>query len=180
VQCKDDPHKTAKSTTSAEFLDNLGCILKEWQRREGPTSLPLFMYDNNKIQKVADFTQLRDALGNPLPHWCKLPLPSYSPDMNRAIEHMFGWLKNAMRHQMYRYLVHHPNSTPTLAEFAQLVCCTFYSRRNPEGIAQIAADFRGLPVLWQVLQHGKDVLFLGYDNRWHKGCWGGWPPKAYR
>jgi hypothetical protein len=95
-------------------------------------------------------------------------------------QHMFGWLKNAMRHQMYRYLVHHPNSTPTLAEFAQLVCCTFFSRRNPEGIAQIAADFRGLPVLWQVLQHGKDVLFLGYDNRWHKGCWGGWPPKAYR
>jgi hypothetical protein len=94
LQTKDDPLKTAKSTTTAEFLDNLRCILKEWQRREGPDSMPYFVYDNNKIQKVADITLLQGARGQPLTLAHRLPQPAYSPDMNRPIEHMFGWLKN--------------------------------------------------------------------------------------
>lgn len=86
---------------------------------------------------------------------------------------MFGWLKNKMWHQMYRRLVHHPNSVPSMAELAEMICSTFFSRNTPEGRAQIAADFRGLPVLWQVLKQNKGVLFVGYYGRWHKGCFGG-------
>jgi hypothetical protein len=181
MQCKDDDTKIAKSTTTAEFLDNLQCILQEWQRREGPDSLPLFMYDNNKIQQVADITTLRDARGQPLPLSCRLQIPTYSPDMNRPIKHMFGWLKTQMRAKMYSWVVQHPGVRhPSLKDFGEMVKAEFFKRGSPEGIAQIAADIRGLPVLWQVLQHGNGVLFQGYDKRWHKGCWGDWPPKAYR
>jgi hypothetical protein len=93
------------------------------------------VHDNNKMQKVADITQLQDARGQPLTAAQRLPQPAYSPDMNRAIEHVFGRLKNQMRHEMYRWMVHHPNSAPTLAEFAAMIRSTFFSRGTAEGRA---------------------------------------------
>ena len=70
---------------------------------------PVLSYDNVKIQKAVDVTHIEYAQGEEgkevfslSQDFNKVDLPTYSPDMNRAIEHVFGDVKERVRVAIYR------------------------------------------------------------------------------
>jgi hypothetical protein len=169
LQCKSDNTKVAKSTTSAEFLLHLQAIIKEWAINRGEHSIPYLQYDNNKIQASADLSSIG------LSPACRVPLSAYSPDLNRAIEHSFGWLKDEVRGWLYSWLQQHPNSVPSTKLLADTTHAIFMQRKQE----WIEKDVLGLPQLWQVIDRDEGHRFRGSNGKWLTGSGGGWTDKTH-
>lgn len=80
-------------------------IMTEWNKKTN--SAPYFLsLDNNKIQATADLTRVenpnnRHQSVSLAPNGTRLPLPPYSHDLNRPVEHIFGSTKHLMRCALY-------------------------------------------------------------------------------
>lgn len=129
--------------------------------------MPYLQYDNNRIQVSADLRSIG------IHESCRVPLSAYSPDLNRAIEHTFGWLKDEVRGWMYREIQH--GRLPTAAGFAAATHAIFNTRRTE----WVAADVKGLPVLWQILDHDEGVRFQCSNGHWEVGSGGDWSKKTH-
>lgn len=166
----------AASTTEEEFEDNLYLIVSRFMRDTG--AYPLLSYDNVKIQKGVNITKLQYAQGeegrpvirlDPAVH--KVDLPTYSPDMNRVIEHTFGVVKQRVRVQIYQATRDFSKG----AELQKVVRETFKSLTN----GSIANDTKGLPLLWRVLSTAEGTTFEQPPKHKHVGTGGGYAPARY-
>jgi len=92
----------AASTTAEEFEDNLWLMMIK-KFKTATRVWPLLSYDNVKIQKAVNVSHIQYAQGEEDKEVFsldqdlnKVDLPTYSPDMNRVIEHVFGDVKQRM------------------------------------------------------------------------------------
>jgi hypothetical protein len=124
---------------------------------------PWFSFDHNFAQEYADLTFDMGCL----PPGCgyvlngdyknvRVPLPKYSPDCHRVIEHIFGQLSFKLHREMYR---RGTQLTSTQA-IAQYVVQQFYSL----AAESMEKDAKGLPKLYDwIIEHQ-----------------GAWPPRKMR
>lgn len=166
----------ASSTTEEEFEDNMWLIVTKFIRDTGV--YPLLSYDNVKIQKGVNISNLKYAQGQegkPIIRLSselhKVDLPTYSPDMNRVIEHTFGVVKQRVRVQIYQ-------GARDFSKGAQLqtaVVQTFDSLKR----GSIKNDTKGLPLLWRVLSTAEGATFEQPPHHKHVGTGGGYAPARY-
>ena len=166
----------AASTTTEEFEDNLWLIVHKFKQDTGVW--PVLSYDNVKIQKAVDVTHIEYAQGEEgkkvfslSQDFNKVDLPTYSPDMNRAIEHVFGDVKERVRVAIYRG--EHDFSKG--AELQKVVWDTFHKLKQ----WAVKNDTKGLPLLWRVLSTAAGVEFEYPPHHKHVGTGGGYPPSRY-
>lgn len=145
------------------------CVVKEWSINRGAADVPCLQYDNNRPQAVANL----GSIG--LPDSCRIPLPAYSPDGARAVEHSIGWLKEETQVQLLHWLRQHPGQVPTADVFAGMIRDKFFQRKQE----WINKDIKGLPVLWETLIHAKGEKFRGCDGKEHIGTGGDWSSKTH-
>lgn len=165
----------AHGTTSQEFLDNLYWIVHNFQQKTNGQK-PILCYDNIKIQKIADIKELKFP-GRPTiqidVEKQKLHMPTYSPDMNRPIEHIFGYIKPKVRGHLYedydKYT--HPD------QLQQLVFKVF-NYELVEGA--VKKDVDGLPLLWHVISTPFGEEYTDSDHDIHMGTGGDYPNAQYR
>jgi hypothetical protein len=159
--------KEAKSTTRDEFVDLMKALVPKARAEMGQLGLqPLFSYDNNRIQQVPDM----GVMG--LREDERLPLSRYSPDMHKAIEHVFAQLKQKVEWQLLQ-----PRAqalTPLAAQ--QLVGHCFESIEA----RSIFLDACSLPATYFVISGVEGLLAEGPDGRPHICSGGKWPARQYR
>jgi hypothetical protein len=166
----------AASTTAEEFEDNMWMIVYAFATRTGVW--PVLSYDNNKIQVVLDVRHIEYAQGQEGkevfrldPTLNKVDLPTYSPDMNRAIEHVFAGVKQRVRAAIYA-----GNKDFTKSTVLQSVVHAAFDSLPPGAVRK---DVYSLPVLWHVLSAAKGVEFEDPPGTKHVGTGGGYPPCRY-
>ena len=167
---------TAKSTTSQEFEDNLWLIVNEFHGKT--KQWPLLSYDNNKIQVGVNISNLTYAQGHEdkevfrlIPEQHKVDLPTYSPDMNRPIEHVFAQVKGYVRDAIYKGESDFSNHK----ELHKVVLEAFKALKP----AAIRDDIKGLPLLWRILNTTEGETFEYPPNHKHVGTGGGYAPARY-
>jgi hypothetical protein len=166
----------AASTTAEEFEDNLWLIVHDFKQKT--QQWPVLSFDNVAIQKAVNVSCLQYAQGEEGKEVItldkdlnKVDLPTYSPDMNRAIEHVFGNVKPRVRGDIYS--AEHDFSKP--AELQRMVLKIF--KDLPKG--SVKADTKGLPLLWRVLSTPEGTVFEDPPGHRHVGTGGGYPPARY-
>ncbi len=166
----------AASTTTEEFEDNLWLIVHKFRQDTGVW--PVLSYDNVKIQKAVDVTHIEYAQGEENKEvfslsqdFNKVDLPTYSPDMNRAIEHVFGDVKERVRVAIYRG----EHDFTKGSELHKVVWDTFHKLKQ----GAVRNDTKGLPLLWRVLSTAAGVEFEYPPHHKHVGTSGGYPPSRY-
>jgi transposase len=167
--------RDAKETTRQEFVDNMYYIMTEWNQKT--KSAPYFLsLDNNKIQATADLTRVQNP-NNPhqsvslAPNGARLPLPPYSHDLNRPIEHLFGTAKHMIRCALYTNWAHY--KTP--ANLQSLVFTTFNTLTQLGYAGHVAKDVRGLPTLWETLAMPLGITYRDLKGRVQVGTGGDYP-----
>jgi hypothetical protein len=175
LQTRDNP-KVAKSTTAEEFEDNLWYIVDIFYRKTG--AYPLLCYDNASIQKAINVTHIQYAQGlegkqvyNLSEQLDLVDLPTYSPDMNRVIEHTFAVAKQRVREMIYRGERDYSKGL----ELQKSVWKVFHSL-DPGSIGN---DTKGLPLLWRVLSTPEGTSFQYPPWHQHVGTGGGYAPAKY-
>jgi hypothetical protein len=166
----------AASTTEEEFIDNLWGIIHTYQRKTG--WLPVLSYDNVKIQEIADISEVAYAQGEEgrevfrlNPALNKVDLPTYSPDMNRVIEHTFGIVKPLVRVSIYRRERDYSKGL----QLQTAVVEAFHTLKH----GAIRNDTKGLPLLWRVLSTPEGTTFEQPPGHTHVGTGGGYAPARY-
>lgn len=168
----------AQSTTEEEFKDNLYHICKAWYSK---TQDPIiFSYDNNKIQAGANISTLHHPDREQAPISIdvttqKLELPTYSPDLNRPIEHVFGCVKTKIRQALYKHAPKY-NKGATLQTLVWDEVHAWF-KKYPNSVKE---DVGGLPMLWRVLSTPACVTFVDDAGHLHVGSGGDWPMSIYR
>lgn len=167
--------RDAKETTRQEFVDNMFYIMTEWNKKTN--SAPYFLsLDNNKIQATADLTHVQNPNNchqsvSLAPNGSRLPLPPYSHDLNRPVEHLFGTTKHLMRCALYANWGHY--KTP--ANLQGLVFSTFNTLHQLGYGGHVAKDVYGLPHLWEALYIPAGVTYRDYKGRVQEGTGGDYP-----
>lgn len=171
-----DGKRVALSTVAEEFEDNLWYIVDIFNRKTG--AYPVLCYDNASIQKAVNVTHIQYAQGeegkvayNLSEQLNRVDLPTYSPDMNRVIEHTFAIAKQRVREKMYRV---ERDYTKGL-ELQKSVWEVFHSL-SPGSIGN---DTKGLPLLWRVLSTPEGTTFDWPPRHQHVGTGGGYAPAKY-
>lgn len=171
-----DQSRAAKSTTEEEFVDNLWMIVDVFHKKTG--HWPILSYDNNKIQKAVNIRHLKYAKGQEGkevfsldPALYKVDLPTYSPDMNRAIEHVFGQVKPIVRAKIYNGTRNFANATVLQQEVLQA-----FRELKPGAVAK---DVSGLPQLWKILFTREGATFEYPAGHKCIGTAGGYALKGY-
>lgn len=166
----------AASTTEEEFEDNLWLIVDKFKRVTGLT--PLLSYDNVAIQQAVNVSKIVYAQGEGDrvvysldKNTDKVDLPTYSPDMNRAIEHVFGEVKPRVRVQIYKGVRDFSKGI----ELQKVVWDEFHKLKK----GAVAADVKGLPLLWRVLSTPQGTEFEYPPGHKHVGTGGGYAPARY-
>jgi transposase len=166
----------AASTTEEEFIDNLWGIIHTYQRKTG--WLPVLSYDNVKIQEIVDISEVAYAQGEEgrevfrlNPALNKVDLPTYSPDMNRVIEHTFGIVKPLVRVSIYRRERDYSKGL----QLQTAVVEAFHTLKH----GAIRNDTKGLPLLWRVLSTPEGTTFEQPPGHTHVGTGGSYAPARY-
>jgi len=170
---KKDTGEEAASTTQEEFEDNLYLICMEFHKQT--KQLPIVCYDNVKFQSITDATSVCHGDKDPRVDsisLIKVDQPTYSPDMNRAIEHVFGEVKPMVRADIYKAARDFSNPAKLLTTVVEA-----FNKLKPGSVAR---DVMGLPLLWQVLSTPAGITFQDEKGKLHVGTGGDHPPKAYR
>lgn len=180
----------AKSTTEEEFKDNLYKIVQKFQRKTkqynkdnnlgSEPDAPVLCYDNNKIQRIADISTLKYDNEPDIsldPEAQRVDLPTYSPDMNRPIEHVFGFIKPRVRAHIYERYEHYVSSAAGARDLQAIVIQVFEKELVPEAVEK---DVAGLPLLWHIISTpwGEEYTYMRGDI--HLGSEGDYPPAHYR
>lgn len=180
----------AKSTTEEEFKDNLYKIVQKFQRKTkqynrdnnlgSEADAPVLCYDNNKIQRIADISTLQydnepDIMLDPATQ--RVDLPTYSPDMNRPIEHVFGFVKPRVRAHIYERYEHYVSGAAGAKDLQAIVIQVFEKELVPEAVAK---DVAGLPLLWHIISTPWGEEYTDARGDIHLGSEGDYPPAHYR
>lgn len=162
-----------------------------WLFHEKTGDWPYLCFDNNKIQKNIDVTNI------PYPDDCtvplekvvkvdgcgddgaihlpsaehKIPLPTHSPDGNGPVEHAFSYGKSKVRNHLY----FEAKRITTGDQLRKAVRKQF--EKLPPG--SVAADVARLPLLWEMLSTDVNVLFEADDGKVHAGTGGNWAGKGW-
>ncbi len=143
--------KEAKDMTKEEFRNKLCRMM--WHldfklQQVGSSTqefLPLLSFDHNGCQKYADLQFSASELppGIETCHLRELfwPLPSYSPDCHRVIEHIFGQLSNKLHKELLN-----PASTLTDAPSIAQWLLENFQELSP---MRVHRDVSGLPELYK-------------------------------
>jgi hypothetical protein len=180
----------AKSTTSEEFTDNLYKIVQKFEHKTkeynkandkgDKADAPVLCYDNNKIQRIADISTLEyddEPVIKLDPSKQRVHLPTYSPDMNRPIEHIFGFIKPKVRAHIYERYEHYTSSAAGAQELQSVVVKVF----EKELVAgAVKRDVEGLPLLWHVISTPWGEEYTDDKGDIHLGSEGDYPPAHYR
>ena len=128
---------------------------------------PKFSWDNNRTQGFANLANMG------LKGVDQVPLATYSPDMHKVIEHVFGRLKPMVQKELLS------EGLPALDTVAaqQLVKRLFLNNITTESIAN---DVASLPKAYFVIKLEKGVTAVGPDGHLHEGVEGDYPPRVYR
>ncbi len=180
----------AKSTTAEEFTDNLYKIVqkfqqktKEYNKKEGKgeeADALVLCYDNIKIQRIADISTLEYDNEPPIvldPSKQKVHLPTYSPDMNRPIEHIFGFIKPRVRAHIYERYEHYTSSAAGAKDLQTIVMKVFEQELVPGAVER---DVEGLPLLWHIISTPWGDEYTDPHGDIHLGSEGDYPPAHYR
>jgi hypothetical protein len=166
----------AASTTAEEFEDNLWMIVAQFVK--DTNMWPVLSYDNNKIQLAVDVRHLEYAQGQEGkvvirldPAFNKVDLPTYSPDMNRPIEHVFADVKQRVRAAIYGAQRDFTKSAVLQDEVKKA-----FKALTPGAVQK---DVYGLPLLWQVLSTAEGATFPDSQGHTHVGTGGDYPPSRY-
>jgi hypothetical protein len=109
-----------------------------------------YSFDNDKIhQDIAAQAQLKVGGSK------RVPLPPYSHDIHRVVEHTLGRLKTAFN----KWLYSHPAAL-SMAQYMAALEHIFFTTQTP---AIIAADVATLPSVYRAIQEAK----------------GNWPDRVY-
>ena len=122
-------------------------------------------------QTLANVYHALDAGHEIVPVLNKVDLPTYSPDMNRVIEHTFGMVKPLVRVSIYR----HERDYSKGANLQTAVVSAFHSLKH----GAISDDTKGLPLLWRVLSTAEGTTFEQPPGHTHVGTGGGYAPARY-
>ncbi len=167
--------RDAKETTRQEFEHNMYYIIKNWNEKTKGAKYYL-SFDNNSIQATADLSALANP-NNPsevirlADNGQQLPLPGYSHDLNRPIEHLFGTVKHIIRCQLYEDWEHYNN-----ARKLQTLAYQVFHNLAVYGLKDhVKDDVAGLPTLWQILSTPEGVSFSDGKGRVHVGTGGNYP-----
>lgn len=162
--------RQAKSTTQKEFEDVMNILVqeakKELEKKGIPASEVRFQYDNNRIQATASLEHMG------MDEASKVHLPKYSPDLAKAIEHVFAQLKPAIMKQLSKL-----SPGELTAAKAQKVAEQCFKALNPKHIQK---DISDLPTLWRVVAADKGVEVPCGRGRFWYGTEGAYPPRELR
>lgn len=157
-------------------MDNLWLIVNHF--KHSTSEWPVLSYDNVKHQRALDVSRLEYAGGQEGKevfqldkHLHKVDLPTYSPDMNRVIEHVFGEVKQRVRVAIYRG----ERDFSKGSVLQKVVWDTFHSLQ-PDAVS---SDAKGLPLLWRVLSTPEGSTFEQPPGHRHVGTGGAYPPARY-
>ena len=169
--------KPAQGTTEEEMSDLLWLTSHTFHKVTG--EWPYLCFDNNKIQKNIDVTNI------PYPSECavpgedihlpadhKIPLTTHSPDCNGPAEHAFSYGKAQVRNHLY-------SSGKRITTGHQLCVAVRkqFEHNLPDGA--VAADVARLPLLWEMISTEEGVLFEWEDGKVYRGTGGKWGPKGW-
>lgn len=177
---KDGTNIPAASTTREEFENNMFHIIKKWHAKAG-VDVPFYLsFDNNAIQATAEINTLTHPnTGEQIqlaPYGQKLNLPSYSHDLNRPIEHLFGTVKHQIKVQLYEDWAKYKD-----AKELQALVARIFNHLGDYGLdRQVAADVAALPKLWQILSTPAGILFADDEGDVHVGTGGDYPNSCAR
>jgi hypothetical protein len=149
-----------------EFLDMLRCIMNLLDsEHKGRKKGMKFSWDNARAN--ADDAGLAKV---GLAKDQRQVLPTFSPDMHKAIEHTIFRLKVAF----WDAVVQHPaHKTPE--QFQQLLRDVFADMPREH----IRADVVTLPLTYEMIARKEGEVFT-HNNGQYTGVGGGWPPHRYR
>lgn len=156
-------------------MDNMYYIIKTWNQKTNNATYYL-SFDNNAIQATADVTMFTNP-DDPadtiplLPNGIKLPLPAYSHDLNRPIEHIFGTVKHLIRTELYADWDRYKDA----AALQGLVWQVFHNLAVYNMQRHVEADVAGLPLLWLILSTPAGILFADDCGKVHVGTGGDYP-----
>lgn len=131
----------------------LQCARKGWK--------PLYCYDNNRIQAGANFRRM----GFHRSQWVNIP--TYSPDFNKPIEHVFNQIKEKLRIRLYQ---HKGPVTATLLQ--QWVVDVWENEISAEGIAK---DVESLKNTYLAVSTKKGESVHAPNGQSLLGTGGDWP-----
>lgn len=167
----------ASSTTEEEMSDLLWHTTHIFHKKTW--DWPYLCFDNNKIQKSIDVTNI------PYPENCavpgealhlpadrKIPLPTHSPDCNWPAEHSFGHGKSRIRNHLYS-----SGKRITSAHDLRVAVRKQFTKFMPDGA--VAADVERLWLLYEMISTPAGVTYEGEDGKMHVGTGGNWGPKGF-
>ena len=173
LQVATGKRKAGKSTRE-EFQDNLYHIVQEWNKVTEKAAFYL-SYDNDAVQATAEWEVVvnpndpEDKITLP-PQGYKLPLPSYSHDLNRPIEHLFGTVKHHLRCQLYEDW----GMLDDAAKVQKMARHVFYNLNKYGWKEHVKKDVAGLPKLWQMLATPRGVSYVDAKGCARVGVGGGY------
>lgn len=161
LQKKNKPNVKARSTTQEEFEDNMKILSSKAAQQLSTKGLePLFCYDNNRIQKGAEWGRMG------ITRQQKVEIPTHSPDFNKPIEHVFNQIKEKLCEYIYDS---HEVLTPELLQ--QWVVLIF------QGISadSIARDVSSLEQTYLAVSADKGQLISDGYSQIVQGTGGDYP-----
>lgn len=150
-------------------------IIKNWNETTNHEVYYL-SFDNNAIQATANLFEIPNP-NNPEetvslhPDGFKLPLPGYSHDLNRPVEHLFGTVKHLIKCELYADWGKYHNAR----KLQSLVYSMFHNLPAHGLSSHVKEDVDGLPLLWQIISTPAGVRFTDSKGRVHVGTGGDYP-----
>lgn len=135
-----------------------------------PSQPPLFVFDNNSIQKHSCNANCNMSWNQ------RVKIPQHSPDFNKPIEHTFHRLKEMLRED---YLS--GNQVLTAQEVQEWVRDIFENRLLEEDWRDsIKNDVYSLRKTWLAVSTAKGVRVRASDGTIIRGSGGDWPASHLR
>jgi hypothetical protein len=162
--------RIAKTLTSEEFEDvmaKVASMARDGLAKKGLT--PLFSWDNAAVQRPASL----DRMG--ITEAERVPLPDYSPDMHKVIEHMFGLLKPLVKKQVIMPSKAKVDALEAMALVKE--CWEYLGHRTRKSIKK---DVEGLKLTWLIISTPEGEPTRAVRGKTFTGTGGGWAPKGFR
>jgi hypothetical protein len=156
--------------TSEEFEDvmaKVASMARDGLAKKGLT--PLFSWDNAAVQRPASL----DRMG--ITEAERVPLPDYSPDMHKVIEHMFGLLKPLVKKQVIMPSKAKVDALEAMALVKE--CWEYLGHRTRKSIKK---DVEGLKLTWLIISTPEGEPTRAVRGKTFTVTGGGWAPKGFR
>lgn len=161
--------REAYTITKEEFEDFLAAAHKKVVEKiaEGGVRWePLYSWDHTALHENLDFKRVGFSRHQ------RIQLGVRAPDMHKAIEHVFGYIKPRLHARLYQ-----ADYKATAVQCQQLAKQVFMETALAD---RIGRDVATLPLTYQVISKAKGKWFQDKKLKWHCGTGGDWPPATYR